>query len=202
MIRLREGPEEITALLYSAVTVNIPSHALYYLRPLLISTAFLKAEPVRVYAIAVRFEFLEEARVASTSALAVRLSDTPQSSDLEHLRATEYHRLVSFHTKRSKRAVYIMDATANPLSTSRHYGCHCVKWYEEFRQAAKQELFIRPTTEVITSLGFLSKIMKDDEKRCNPDYCLIGEPSTFLEWVRTAKENIDCLPSSLCSMKW
>lgn len=61
-------------------------------------TKFMKEDPLRVYAIASRFEFEEEAREASfltTGIYLPALTDLPD--DLKNVPATAYHKLVKIH---------------------------------------------------------------------------------------------------------
>ena len=58
--------------LVSLIAVAVKYEAeliLFHLRKRLVSPAFLKDSPFRVYAICIRFEFLEESQFASTAAL-------------------------------------------------------------------------------------------------------------------------------------
>lgn len=165
------------------------------LKPILIKPEFLTSNPVRVYAIAIRFDFAEEMKVAEAATLSVELKDIEWCSDLDYMKASQYHRLITLHTNRSRNAMLVVDNSETPFA----HDCKCKIWYDRFRSAAKEELSCRPTTDVIASLDFLARIMQDSEERCNLKYskCLLGKPSTFLKWVQSIKNTIDRLPVSL-----
>lgn len=63
------------------------------LKPLLISPAFLTADPMRVYAIACRWGFKPEAAIAAPRASAVGVSAFTCIDDMRHISGLDYHRI-------------------------------------------------------------------------------------------------------------
>jgi len=75
---------------------------------------FAKTEPLRVYAIASRLGFEEEAKIASSHALSINLPALAKLPDeFRHISATEYHRLIHLQTRYREEAV---DIAINSLS--------------------------------------------------------------------------------------
>ncbi|KAI0053815.1 hypothetical protein FA95DRAFT_1552320 [Auriscalpium vulgare] len=168
------------------------------LRHLLLSKPFITSSPVRVYAIAARFELEDVAKVASSHTLSVNVLDSPLSDDLKHITAYSYHRLLDLHRQRA-------DAAQRALQTPDTITIKCVqcngavaqsfatpRWWEEFRVRAADELRRRPTTDRIFSLGFLMQCAQATGcARCAGS---ILESHVFLEKL---KETIDSLPSTI-----
>ena len=70
-----------------------------------------KVEPLRVYAIACRFGYENEMKVASSYTTSIHLPDLDELPDeFKSISATEYHRLIHLH-KKYRKAVAIIAAT-------------------------------------------------------------------------------------------
>ncbi|KAH6912455.1 hypothetical protein BKA70DRAFT_1422017 [Coprinopsis sp. MPI-PUGE-AT-0042] len=92
------------------------------LRHILLSPTFLHISPVRVYAIACRFELDEEAKIASRYTLGVNLLDVslgsgdgdPEgvSEDLKWITAFHYHQLMVLHKRRAAEAIRFLHEVA------------------------------------------------------------------------------------------
>jgi BTB/POZ domain len=93
------------------------------LRHILLSPTFLHTSPVRVYAIACRFELDEEAKIASRYTLNVNLLDVsldgasdgaPEGvgEDLKWITAFHYHQLMVLHKRRAAEAIRALHEVA------------------------------------------------------------------------------------------
>lgn len=203
----REDPpidtlDELSALLAAAVKYEM-QRATETLRRLLVAPRFAAKDPTRVYAIACRHDLEVEARAASTYTLSVNILDCPLSEDLKHITAWSYHRLLDLHRRRSAAALAALDdAVGQPgegqteLKCSQcvnsHYGSICPpRWWLEFARRAKEELKVRPTSEVVFSMRFLA-----ESSHTGCTYC----PGSILEsyaFLERLKERIDALPCTI-----
>ncbi|KAI0065809.1 hypothetical protein BV25DRAFT_1596956 [Artomyces pyxidatus] len=166
------------------------------LRHILMSECFLTASPVRVFAIASRFELEAEARLASRHTLRVNVLDSPLSDDLKHISAYSYHRLLDLHRRRGEAA---QQALCNPdeikcmqCNGSSYNSFARPKWWGDFLVRASEELRRRPTTDVIFSLGFL--MQSAHAAGCPRCAGSILESHVFLQAL---KDKIDALPSTI-----
>lgn len=168
------------------------------LRVLLVSPAFLETAPVRVFAIASRFDLEEEARIASKHTLRVRVLDVPLCEDLRHISAYSYHRLLELHRRRGEAARQALSAPPEELrclqcnGSPRYNAVAPPKWWDEFATRAGEELRSRPTTEVIFSLKFL--MQSAHASGCARCAGSILESYLFLDAL---KAKIDALPSTI-----
>ncbi|KAH9983211.1 hypothetical protein BJV74DRAFT_48095 [Russula compacta] len=166
------------------------------LRVLLVSQAFLETSPVRVFAIASRFDLEEEAKLASKHTLRVRVLDVPLCDDLRHISAYSYHRLLDLHRRRGDAARQMLCAPNN-LCCMQCNGSHFnagapPKWWGEFVARAGEELRSLPTTDVIFSFKFLMQVAHASGcPRCTGS---ILESYLFLDAL---KAKIDALPSTI-----
>lgn len=168
------------------------------LRVLLVSPAFLETAPVRVFAIASRFDLEEEAKIASKHTLRVRVLDVPLSEDLRHISAYSYHRLLELHRRRGEAARQALCTPPDYLrclqcnGSPRYNAVAPPKWWAEFSTRAGEELRSRPTTEGIFTLKFLMESAHASGcPRCSGS---ILESYLFLDAL---KEKIDALPSTI-----
>ena len=166
------------------------------LRALLVSPAFLETAPVRVFAIASRFDLEEEAKIASKHTLRVRVLDVPLSEDLRHISAYSYHRLLELHRRRGESARQALCAPEElrcmQCNGSQYNAMAPPKWWAEFAARAGEELRCRPTTDVIFSLKFLMTCAHASGcPRCSGS---ILESFLFLDGL---KAKIDALPSTI-----
>jgi hypothetical protein len=187
--------DALVALLCAAVKYDMAA-VMHRLRVLLVSPAFIESAPLRVFAIASRFDMEEEAKMASKHTLRMRVLDAPLSDDLRHISAYSYHQLLQLHQRRG-------EAALQALCVSK--GLRCLqcngtnpnavappKWWGEFVTRAEEELRIRPTTEIIFSPKFLMQCaLASGCPRCSGS---ILESFIFLDAL---KEKIDALPSTI-----
>jgi hypothetical protein len=166
------------------------------LRGLLVSPTFLETAPVRVFAIASRFDLEEEAKIASKHTLRVRVLDVPLCDDLRHISAYSYHRLLELHRQRGETARQTLCATEElccmQCNGSQYNAVAPPKWWSEFVARAGEELRCRPTTDVIFSPKFLMQCAHASGcPRCSGS---ILESYLFLDAL---KAKIDALPSTI-----
>ncbi|KAI0248804.1 hypothetical protein BJV78DRAFT_1130668 [Lactifluus subvellereus] len=166
------------------------------LRALLVSPAFLETAPVRVFAIASRFDLEEEAKLASKHTLRVRILDMPLCDDLRHISAYAYHQLLDLHRRRGEAAREALCAPPELRCMQCNGSCYGAiappKWWGDFAVRAGEELRSRPTTDVIFSLKFLMECAHASGcPRCAGS---ILESFIFLDGL---KAKIDALPSTI-----
>jgi hypothetical protein len=168
------------------------------LRGLLVSPAFLETAPVRVFAIASRFDLEEEAKIASKHTLRVRVLDVPLCDDLRHISAYSYHRLLELHRRRGEAARQALCAPPEDLRCLQCNGAQRFnaiappRWWAEFSTRAAEELRSRPNTDVIFSLKFL--MQSAHASGCARCAGSILESFLFLDAL---KAKIDALPSTI-----
>lgn len=166
------------------------------LRRLLLSPSFVRDEPTRVFAIACRYDLEDEAKVASRYTLAVNILDCPLSDDLKHITAFSYHRLLDLHRRRSKAAQDLLKLSSDVKCMQCNGSSFGIflppKWWMEFERMAKEELRVRPTTDVIFAMKFLAKTA--DAANCQRCPGSILDSYKFLEEL---KGKIDDLPSTI-----
>ncbi|KAL4264505.1 BTB domain-containing protein [Pleurotus pulmonarius] len=166
------------------------------LRRTLVSHTFLRDEPTRVYAIACRFDLHEEARIASRYTLDVNVLDCPLSDDLKHISAYSYHQLLDLHRRRGRAALELLKAGDEIKCMQCNGNSFSVysspKWWSEFEKRAKEELRVRPTSNVIFTMEFLSEV-------ANAGGC-VRCPGSVLNshrYLTRLKESIDALPATI-----
>ncbi|KAF8648523.1 hypothetical protein AX16_006228 [Volvariella volvacea WC 439] len=165
------------------------------LRRILVTPEFLEKNPARVFAIATRFEFEEEAKLSSRYTLKENLLEAPLNDDLHHLSAYSYHQLLHLHRRRAVAAQNLLNPPENlKCMQCNGYGYGAFgtpKWWQDFQQRAKEELAQRPTTDVIFSMKFLAQSATTGCPRC---------PLSLLdaaEWLERLKHEMDSLPVSM-----
>lgn len=170
--------------------------AVSILRKLLVSPHFLQMSPIRVYALACRYELEEESKIASRYTLGINMFDAPPMEDLRYITGHSYHRLLNFHRQRSKAAQNLLQVSTSIKCMQCNGSVYTLhgspKWWFEFEKAAKAELARRPSTDIIFGMEFLFNVAKEaDCSRC-PESIL--DSWTFL---RDLKGSIDALPATL-----
>ena len=188
--------DELAPVLGAAVKYDM-TVAIENLRKLLVAPHFVSSCPTRVYAIACRYDMEEEAKVASRYTLSINVLDCPLSEDLKYITAYAYHRLLDLHRTRAKAAQEILlsmppDNVKCMLCNGTHYGVLLApKWWSNFQARAKEELSVRPTTDVIFSMPFLAQVASAGCDRCAGS---ILNSYAFLEELR---KKIDALPATI-----
>jgi len=187
--------EELTLILGAAIKYDFTT-VVSSLRKHLISPHFLQTLPIRVYALACRYELDEEMKIASRYTLGINLLDAPPMEDLKYISGYSYYRLLNLHRQRSKAAQNLLQIPADIKCMQCNGSVYTLdrspKWWFEFEKAAKAELAVKPTTDVIFGIEFLFKVAKEAEcSRC---------PESILDswkFLRDLKASIDGLPATL-----
>lgn len=186
---------DLQAVLEAAVKYDLEC-AISVLRKVLVSPHFLDTSPLRVYAIACRHDLEEEAKIAARYTLNTNLLDAPLSEDLRHINAYSYHQLLTLHRRRSQAAqdlirmtdqVRCMQCNGSPFNVD-----GAPKWWFVFEKTAKQELAVRPTTDVVFGMEFLFRA-------ANKAGCPRCPESVLDSWkfLRDLKAAIDALPETI-----
>ena len=187
--------DALVPLLCAAVKYEMAA-VMHRLRVLLVSPAFLESAPLRVFAIASRFDMEEEAKLASKHTLRQRVLDAPLCDDLRHISAYSYHQLLQLHQRRGEAALQALcvskDLRCLQCNGTNWNAVAPPKWWAEFVTRAQEELRIRPTTDVIFSPKFLMQCAHASGcSRCSGS---ILESFIFLDAL---KAKIDALPSTI-----
>jgi len=165
------------------------------LRRHLVEPRFITEAPLRVYAIATRYDLDEEAKIASKYTLTMNILDCPLSEDLKYITAYSYHRLLNLHRHRAKAAqelLKIPDDVKCMMCNGTHYGPFLApRWWQDFSERASKELSMRPTSDVVFSMSFLAHSAKAGCERCAGS---ILSAHWFLEDL---KKQIDALPATI-----
>lgn len=190
-----ETLDDLLPILAAAVKYDL-TDVVRTLGAILVSPQFVQDDPIRVYAIAMRYELEEEARTASRYTFSVNLFDPPLSDDLKHITADAYLRLLILHRERANAAVammkYSQDVKCMQCNGSAFTKYAIPKWWIQFERRAKQELNVRPTTNVVFSQPFLEQaVIASGCKRCKDS---VSDSWKFLE---NLKMRIDELPSTI-----
>ncbi|KAG7447703.1 uncharacterized protein BT62DRAFT_789336 [Guyanagaster necrorhizus] len=178
--------EELVLVLEAAKKLDVDV-AIDSLRKQLIHSNNVDNEPLRVYAIAARFDLQEELKVAAKYTLKKNVLDCPLSKDLKYITAYDYHRLLDLHRRHSR----AMQAALLPkrYACSGH-NCNPARWWTAFVEAANKELSERPSTDIIFQPEFLL--------RCLPpqNYCSLCAYSALRSYpdFLILKKKIDELP--------
>lgn len=187
--------DELVPVLTAATKYDLTS-VVISLRAILVDPRFTSTEPTRVYAIASRFEFEEEAQIASKYTLSVNVLEAPLSDDLKFISAYAYHRLLDLHRRRVKEALQMLklsDDVKCMQCNGSPYSVYVVpKWWGEFEKSARLELSVRPTTDVIFSMEFLAQAaISSGCQRC------AGSVLDSWKFLQELKKNIDELPDTI-----
>lgn len=186
--------DELVLILAAACKYDMPA-VVESLRRNLIEPRFITEAPLRVYAIATRFDLEEEAKVASKYSLAINILDSPLSDDLKFITAYSYHRLLNLHRHRAEAAQKLLKIPDNVkcmMCNGTHYGPFLApRWWQDFSDRATQELSMRPTSDVIFSMQFLAHSAKAGCERCAGS--ILGA-----HWfLADLKKQIDALPATI-----
>lgn len=186
--------DELTTVLEAACKYDLVV-AVDHLRTLLVAPRFLEADPLRVYAIACRFDLEDEARIASRHTLHVNVLDAPLTDDLKFISAFQYRQLLNLHRRRAAAALellHIPDEVKCMMCNGTHYGAfHPPRWWKDFEERAKKELAARPTTDIVFSMPFLAQSAQAGCERC------AGSVLAAHWFFDQLKRSIDELPSTI-----
>ncbi|TFK92868.1 hypothetical protein K466DRAFT_581549 [Polyporus arcularius HHB13444] len=167
-----------------------------HLRQTLVAAQFLEACPLRVYAIASRYDLDEEAKVASKATLCAGLDKMPLHDDLKSMSGFAYHRLLQLHKRRARDAVALLelpdDVRCMSCNGRRDTVNQPPRWWAHYKEAAKEELLARPTSDTICSLSFIQRAaLASGCERCAGS---ILSSCWFFDQLR---QKIDTLPATV-----
>ncbi|KAG6907320.1 hypothetical protein DXG01_009439 [Tephrocybe rancida] len=190
-----ESLDELVPVLCAAVKYDFTG-VIDVLRKILVSPRFTKLDPTRVYAIASRFELEDEACVAAKCTLNFQVLDAPLSDDLKFITAHSYHRLLALHRRHAQAAIALLKIPSNLKCihcNGSSFSVHVYpKWWFQFERMAKEELSLRPTSEVIFGMEFLAQVARAAEcPRCAGS---ILDAWNFLQDLKIA---IDAIPATI-----
>jgi hypothetical protein len=188
------GPVIDAAMKYEITVV------LSRLRAILVSPVFLDTQPLQVYAIATHWEFEEEMRLASGHTLGVDIINSPTADSLNHIATSHYRRLLIFHLERAAKAQSVLDDVfpKQPMcSACRKY---VDQWHKVYKNRAKDELSLRPTSTLVCSFDFIAPIADSiDSEDCALASCKKGgrKLEVFRSFLENLKRRIDEIPSTI-----
>ena len=187
--------DELVPILGAAVKYDFVA-VIHTLRKLLLVPRFVKLAPTRVFAIACRFDLEDEARLASQHTLTVNILDCPISEDLKYITAYSYHRLLDLHRRRASAAQEILrlpqELKCSQCNGSGYSVFGAPKWWYEFERRAREELAVRPTTDVIFEMSFLAQMASAAGcQRCP------GSVFDSIKYLQELKRKIDELPATI-----
>ncbi|EJD53548.1 hypothetical protein AURDEDRAFT_53221 [Auricularia subglabra TFB-10046 SS5] len=121
---------------------------LYQLREMLVSARFLVDAPVRVYAVACIFSWEAEAKAASQAALSVDVLRCEPFPELGDISARAILRLIQMHQTRGQLAMQLLNNFSPTCTGTPGSACSAAAplWWLEFKNRAREELRISPTT--------------------------------------------------------
>ena len=158
------------------------------LRTILISPHFLDLDPLRVYAIACRWSFLEEAKLVSTHTVYVDLVKQGDgcTEDMKYMSGLDYHRLLVLQQTRKD---MIQKAVTDQLAPA---GC-CSVIYSDLRKLLVEEM-LRKKLDVSGCLSVLEGSGK--VKPCRSGSCSLSHAKLEV-FVRGVISDMGELPTSI-----
>lgn len=124
---------------------------------MLLAPRFIEVEPVRVYAIARRFELSEIWDLAAFHACKTS-RDWPYYEDFTHISGAQYHALNAYHRRRGAEAVRLLENTTLCEEPCTRCG---KKWEVKYKKRAEQVLIEAPTSDKAFSNAFVAKCAAD-----------------------------------------
>ncbi|KAG7091145.1 hypothetical protein E1B28_010199 [Marasmius oreades] len=207
-----ETLDELGEIIETAIKYDFLA-TIEHLRRILVEPRFLQAYPLRVFAIAWRYEFTEEIELAAqntlntdivrdfpdhlelSSSFALQLS-VPLTDDLKYITAHTYRRLIDLHRRRAHAAQELLkipyDVKCPHCNGCGHAIYSAPKWWYEWQKRAKEELALRPSTRVI----FQPEFMSQAAAAVGCPQCITSMLGSFTH-LEKIKRCIDDLPCSL-----
>jgi len=149
-----ESLDQLSLLIDAAVKYDLAG-AQAALAKELLRESYLHDEPLRVYAIAVRYGFIHERTIALKHTIVSDLIDPKifKARELDFLHVRDYNRLLFSKRQRAEDCIKLIGDSAPPLCGScRITGC-C--WWPSFRDTAKPLFTSNPSSDVLSeSLRF------------------------------------------------
>ena len=158
------------------------------LRTILVTSRFLDLDPLRVYAIACRWSFLEEAKLASTHTVYVDLAKQGEecTEDMKYMSGLDYHRLLVLQNARKDTVRKVVTEQPAPG------GC-CSVGYNDIRKLLVEEIS-RKRSDVSECLLMLEGSGK--VKPCKNGLCPLGHVK-LEAFVKGVMNGMGQLPSSI-----
>ena len=158
------------------------------LRIILASSHFLDTDPLRVYAIACRWSFLEEAKLASTRTVYADLVKQGEgcTEDMKYMSGLDYHRLLVLQRARKDTIQKVVTEKPSPG------GC-CSVVYSDVKKSLVEEISRRKLDvgECLSALEGRGKI-----KPCRSVLCPLGH-AKLEAFVKDVMNGMGQLPSSI-----
>ncbi|KAF9785099.1 hypothetical protein BJ322DRAFT_1006279 [Thelephora terrestris] len=158
------------------------------LRTILVSPHFLDLEPLRVYAIACRWSFLEEAKFASTHTAYIDLVKQGEGcmEDMKYMSGLDFHRLLVLQQARRDTVQRVVTEQLAPG------GC-CSAGYKDIRKLLVEEMS-RKKVDVSDCLLMLETNGK--VKPCKSGMCPLGHAKIEV-FVKSVVNGLGELPPSV-----
>jgi len=174
--------------------------ALSRLRKMLVQPDLLEKAPLQAFAIATRWGFEEEMKIASSYTLGLDIINSPSADILNGISTAHYRRLLIFHLERAQGAQRMLEdiSPRNPVCSSCR--TYVERWHEEFKRKAKEELSLRPTSSVVCSFDFLGPIADAiDAGECGMTSCRKGgkKLEIYRSYLEALRKRIDTLPNTI-----
>ncbi|KZO97333.1 hypothetical protein CALVIDRAFT_563123 [Calocera viscosa TUFC12733] len=171
--------------------------ALQHLAGILREPHFIQLDPVRVYALACRYDLPDLARLASSFTLRSDLEQTAEES-VFGLSAAAFLRLLQFRDTRASQITSILTERAPPSPCEQ---CK-IAWASNWLRLALEEIRRRPVSDVIFSLSFVTKSFDVEQVRRSFDRIGYHQCNNIFniadhDWLQELKKKIDQLPESL-----
>ena len=126
------------------------------LRRMFILPRFIEREPLRVYALSVRFELEEEVNLAAFHACKLSLEQWPDCEELDYISGSQYHALLVHHRRRGTEAVRLLQALS--LASS----CRCGRnWMDDYKNKAVDFMSKAPASDYVFSAEFIVDFARD-----------------------------------------
>ena len=143
--------DDLTDTYCVAVKYELPA-ATQALRRMLSLPRFMERDPLRVYAIAVRFGLDDEAEHAAKLACKLPVRDWPACEEFDHIPASRYHDLFLYHKRRGTEAGELLTAT-------KFYRCKPAlcdgEWLKAYKSRAVGRLAEVPADDHVFTLQYI-----------------------------------------------
>ncbi|EJT98204.1 hypothetical protein DACRYDRAFT_83945 [Dacryopinax primogenitus] len=171
--------------------------ALQHLAGILREAHFIQLDPVRVYALACRYDLPELARLSSSFTLRSDLEQTAEES-VFGLSAISFLRLLQFRDTRAAQITAILTERAPPSPCEQ---CK-IAWASNWLRLALEEVCRRPVSDTIFGLSFVTKSFDVEQVRRSFDRIGYHQCNNIFniadhDWLQELKKKIDMLPESL-----
>lgn len=156
------------------------------LRTILVSPHFLDLNPLRVYAIACRWSFLDEAKFASTYTVYIDLAKQGEEcmGDMKYMSGLDYHRILTLQRTRIDMIQEVV--------TEQCYPTGCCSGYVDIKRLLVKEM----SRKKLDVFNFSLVLETEKFKPCRSVACPLGRAKVE-EFVKGVMTSLDDLPSSI-----